>query len=119
MKLKGKGFGLAHLAMLGPGGIGELPCQTSRNATIRKLRSLNATCKDLEVAMQVSCEAQSCFHQRAASLRGTMHMLMLWVGAKHSLRDPTRTQQTQACSGKQAMRNLGLYQALIRIQDRL
>jgi hypothetical protein len=119
MKLKEKGFGLAHLAALGPGGIGELPCQTRRNATIRMLRSLNAACTDLEAAMRVSCEAQSCLHQRAASLRGTMHMLMLWVGSKHSLRHPTQMQQKQACGGKPAMRNVGAYEALIRIQDRL
>jgi hypothetical protein len=117
VKLNKKGFSLANLEVLGPGGIGEAARHATRNATIRTLRSLTATCKGFEASMQVSCQRQSFLHQRTAALHGTMHELVLWVGANQQLRQP-KQQQTQRLSVP-IMRNVGEYQALIRAQDRL
>jgi hypothetical protein len=117
VKLKKKGFSLANLEVLGPGGIGEAARHVIRNATIRTLRSVTATCKDFEASMQVSCQRQWFLHQRAAALHGTMHELVLWVDANQQVRHPTQ-QQTQRL-GMPVMRNVGEYQALIRAQDRL
>jgi hypothetical protein len=94
MKLTKKGFSLANLELLGPGGIGEAARHARRNATIRTLRSLNASCTDLTSSMQISLQRQSILHKRAAALHGTMHELVLWVAAHHRLRQPTH-QQTQ------------------------